>query len=397
VSNKEFSSLRVVEQGICPSIAYAGKLFADLGSDVLKVEPLTGDPLRSKPAVLPDVISSDTDAWFLYLNARKKSVGLDLKVGEGRRVFDRMLETADVLFQSSRDPGLETLDLAPHQLAQRFPHLVVVSVTPYGWKSERRYQPAEDLTLQAIGGISIGIGEAGRPPLKLPGNQSAYQAGVSAAIAAFGALLGSRGCFVDVAVADIWAGFYTGVDVANAHFGRSKKGRAGHRVHRAPYPRTIFACKDGYFAIQCTSRRHWQGFLSLVGREDLAEDPMFANRVTANDRYGDEADALFEPWFKERTKEEILELTLKLRIPGAPVYKTSEVVRHPHLQSRKYFRDVEFKGNQVKVPAPLYPRQDVTIGSHTSAPTLGEHTSTVLTELGFGEGDEARMREAGAI
>ena len=100
-----------------------------------------------------------------------------------------------------------------------------------------------------------------RVPLKLPGDQSAFQAGLCAAIAGVAGLFIRGGVLVDVSAADVWASFYTGVEVALAHFKRHNKRRAGHRVSGQPYPRTIFRCKDGYFAIQCGESRHWQSFL----------------------------------------------------------------------------------------------------------------------------------------
>lgn len=394
MSGRGFGSLRIVENGTCPSVAYAGKLFVDLGAEVIKVQPPQKLVSAEEKGAEP---SSARDGWRQFLDADKKSVGLDLLRAEARHVFLQLLESADVLFHSSRDAELEEWGLATDQLARKFPSLVVVSVTPFGWNSDRRLQPADDLTLQAVGGISIGIGEAGRPPLKLPGNQSAYQAGVAAGIAAFGGLLSGKGSFIDLATADVWASFYTGVEVANSYFGRNKKGRAGHRVHRTPYPRTVLPCKDGFFAIQCTSRRHWQNFLAMVGREDLAEDPLFKDRIAANDQHGDEADAIFEPWFKERTKQEIMDLTLKFRIPGAPVYNVSEVVGHLHLASRGYFVEGEVSGQGVKMPGSFYPRQDSSPREMNPAPRPGEHTSEVLAQLGFSEGDEERLQQAGAI
>ncbi|MEO5739018.1 MAG: CoA transferase [Vicinamibacterales bacterium] len=289
------AGIRVIELGAAAAIAYAGKLFGDLGAEITRVE------MRSNAA-------------------------LELPAGN------------HVLFCGWTEHE-EMSEVRPEAIAAQYPELVVAAVTPYGLKGEGRAWAADDLTLQAYGGISIGVGLPGEPPLKLPGNQTAYQAGLAAAIAAMGSLLAGRGALLDVSAADVWASFYTGVDVALAHFGRHKKLRAGHRVSGQPYPRTIFRCKDGYFAIQCGESRHWQGFLRMIGREDLLQHPLFANRFKANDEHGDACDALIEPWFRARAKDEILRECLEHKIPGAPVYDVREVVEHPHLRARGYFAD----------------------------------------------------------
>lgn len=163
---------------------------------------------------------------------------------------------------------------------------------------------------------------------------------------------------LDVSAADVWASFYTGVEVALAHFGRHVKKRAGHRAAGQPYPRTIYRCMDGFFAIQCGESRHWQGFLRMIGREDLATHALFSNRFKANDDHGDACDALVEPWFASRTKEDVLCQCLKHRIPGAPVYDIAEVYGHPHLNERGYFVPASLRGQTSKLPGHPYGRLD---------------------------------------
>jgi crotonobetainyl-CoA:carnitine CoA-transferase CaiB-like acyl-CoA transferase len=314
--------IHVTEVGGAAAVAYAGKLFADLGAEVTRVE----------------------------------------SGGATSQLFAR----SHVVFCGSIESAAAFQDDA-EAIAREHAHLVVVSVTPFGLRSEARRWAADDLTLQAFGGISIGVGLPDRAPLKLPGDQTAYQAGVSAAIAAMGALFSTQGALVDVAAADVWAAFYSGVDVALAHFGRHKKVRAGHRVAGQPYPRTIYRCKDGYFAIQCGESRHWRGFLEMIAREDLADHALFANRFKANDEHGDACDAMIEPWFLERTKDEILKACLDHKIPGAPVYDIGEVAAHPHLRERGYFA----KGNIYASMQAVRPERSAAESKHERPEGLG--------------------------
>ncbi|MGZ5092181.1 MAG: CoA transferase [Burkholderiales bacterium] len=359
-----YAGVSVLELGSGLAIGYAGKLFADLGADVTRVETESEPDHARSPALA------------LYLNASKQTLPLDLNAARGRSTLRERLAKTNVLFHAANERPFSGWALEPEQLAREFPRLVVVSVTPYGLDGDLRYAPADDLTLQALGGLSIGIGSPGRAPLKLPGNQSAFQAGLAAAIAGAGALHARRGVLIDVSAADVWASFYTGVEVALAHFGRHKKHRAGQRVSGQPYPRTIFRCKDGYFAIQCGESRHWQSFLRMIGHDDLVTHPLFANRFKANDEHGDACDALIEPWFLKRTKNEILEQCLEHKIPGAPVYDIREVVDHPHLKARAYF---------VTMPTP---KGAITMPGHPFA-GLGEHA--YLQRDAGGEGGTVEM------
>ncbi len=337
----------VLELGGGAAIAYAGKLFADLGAEVTRIRIKGGRNALDESAM--DAADGATNALALYLNAHKNSALIDPAGDGGRAALSGWFARGRVLLLAPMD-GTQAFTFEPEVIAAEFPHLIVVSVTPFGLKGEARHRPANDLTLQACGGISIGIGLPGQPPLKLPGDQTAFQAGLCAAISASAGLFNRGGVLIDVSAADVWASFYTGVEVALAHFGRHKKHRAGHRVSGQPYPRTIFRCKGGYFAIQCGESRHWQSFLGMIGRTDLAAHAMFANRFKANDEHGDACDALIEPWFLERTKDEILQCCLEHKIPGAPVYDIEEVVRHPHLHQRDYFVPVQANHRTVLVP-----------------------------------------------
>lgn len=341
------TGIRIVELGTSLAVGYAGKLFSDLGAEVTQVNTSKHEEW-----------SAPASALSLYLSAHKKAADVDLSSESGKVQLCDFLTQSCLVLQASNEQCYVEGKWSPERISQTFPHLIVVSVTPFGLKGEVRMWSADDLTLQAISGISIGIGSPGRAPLKLPGDQSAFQAGLAAAIAGLGALFQSKGMLLDVSAADVWASFYTGVEVALAHFGRHLKKRSGHRAAGQPYPRTIYRCKDGYFAIQCGESRHWQGFLRMIGREDLATHALFSNRFKANDEHGDACDALIEPWFASRTKEDILCQCLEHRIPGAPVYDIAEVYGHPHLNERGYFVPASMRGQTSKLPGHPYGRLD---------------------------------------
>lgn len=360
--NQPLSALEILEVGRNPALGYATRLYAQLGAHVTRVQDASDPPAH--------------EAMDVYLQAHQERVTYGHTGGPGLpAVLRARLPGTHLLFcEPAPAAGCD-----PSAIAAEFPHLVVVSVTPFGLDAP--VEVADDLTLQALGAISIGIGLPDRPPLKLPGNQTAFQAGLSAAIAALGVVISRQGALIDVAAADVWASFYAGVDVALAHFGRHRRTRAGQRAAGQPYPRTIYRCRDGYFAIQCGESRHWRSLLEMIGQAQLADHPFFANRFVANDVHGDACDAFIEPWFRQRTKAEILNECLAHTIPGAPVYDIPEVMSHPHLVERGFFTDVEVAGRRLRLPGPPY--ADFARGADTGSqagerPVSGDLNATAV-------------------
>lgn len=346
------AGIRVVEIGDVREVGYAGKLLADLGAEVTRVEQ--------------EGATGNAPALELCLNAGKRPSACDTVPGALRT----LLATCHIaLIGSVR--GERSGIPAAEQLAAEWPDLVVVSISAFGLRDDARGRAADDLSLQAHAGISIAIGASGKPPLKLPGEQTTFQAGVCGAIAALGTKFSGQGALIDLAALDVWIAFYSGVDVALAHFGRHGKQRRGHRVSGQPYPRTILRCKDGYFAVQCGESRHWQAFLEMIGRKDLLTDPLFANRFKANDEHADACDALVEPWFMARTKDEALRACLEYKIPGAPVYGIHEVVAHPHLAHRDYFRAIVTPRGRLTLAGDPF-------GSLTRAPDTVAHVPAAM-------------------
>jgi len=337
------AGVSVVEAGGGPAVAVAGRLLADLGATVTKVMPC---------------VEARSPAWALVLDEGKTIRDpADLsEVADGGKV--RMLLLGDP------DPSLPEVERC-----FACPRPTVVRVDAAG---------VDDLLWQAAAGICAGIGEPGRPPLKLPLDQSAQQGGLTLALAACASLLSNVPQEIVVSALDVWIAFFMGPDVANARFGRSKTRRGGHRGVGVPWPRTILACEDGYFAVQCATRDHWQRFLKLVDRPDLEGDALFADRIKANDERGEEADAAFAGWFARRTKAEILRDFLAAKLPGAPVLTIDEVAEQEHLRGRDAFRVVRSGEADVLAVNPPFllhgagrPAPPLTLGRDAAAPLEG--------------------------
>lgn len=370
--NAPLAGIIAVEYGPGAAVAYAGKLFAEMGATVVKIEPPGGDALRTHISTDLAGVTTHTN-WFAALNAGKQSLVVEDANSAQAAALWNLLERSAVLFHAAGNDGA----FSAARLSDEFPDLVVIELALFGRVQGQRGMPADDLTVQAMSGISLGIGEPEGVPLKLPGEQSGYQAGLCAAVAA-SAQLCAGGALIDLAAADVWASFYNGGEIANDYFGRKRRPRVGAKASRQPYVKGVFRCKDGYFAIQCIESRQWMVFLGMLGDESLTSNPLFANRAKATDQEADACNALLAPWFLMRTKDQLLNMCLENRIPSAPVYDIGEVLRHPQLNERGYFALADTARGTLAVPTHPFRGIGKTAVTPRRVPALGEHDGDVF-------------------
>ena len=183
--------IRVVECGHMVAAAYAGKLMADLGAEVIKVEEPSGDLARQRGPYPGHTPHPEKSGLFLYLNANKRGVTLNLEMAKGQELFQRLVKDADAVVHNYHPTRISSLGLEYEALAQHNPSLVMTSISPFGQTGPHREYTAHDLTMWSAGGIVFLGGAGGRPdlpPLKAAGQQAGFQAGVNAGIASLAAL-----------------------------------------------------------------------------------------------------------------------------------------------------------------------------------------------------------------
>lgn len=376
--------LRVVEVGGSTSSAYAGKLLADLGADVVKVEqPGTGDPSRHDGPFHGGVAHPERSGTFLYLNANKRSVAIDIDDDDGLETLVGLCGAADVVVLSSR-PSLATARRVPFELlAERNPGLIMATITPHGLTGPYADWHGYDLNTGALGGICGYLGDEGRPLLIPPGSIGELQAGLNAVIPILVSVLaGIEGQHIDISESDCWATVQNGIGIVEYVFGGRLFARRGTAVKSGPYPNAMFHCKDGVIRVMAMQRREWERFLHVIGDPAWADDPRFQDRIKMNELYSDELDAHLEAWMRDKTKEEIFTMCRDAGVPCGPLYTVEDLVEHPELG--KLFVEVEHPdaGAVVQAGFPYtLPASPATI--RRPAPRLGEHTEEVLREVGM--------------
>ena len=402
--NLALSSVTVLELGEDVSAPYCGKLLADYGADVIKVEPLEGDPARRHGPFPDDLPHPEKSALFLYLNTNKKSLTLDFSTASGARLLRRLVEEVDVLVENQASGRLETLGLSYRDLARLNPRLLMISVRPFGegpygsWK-------AGNLVSFASGGQMSLTGDPDREPLVNGGYQAEYQAGLNAFAAALTALWGLAGmevgqhvevsamecqsCVLEIYLPDY---AYRRSDVLSRRRGNINSAVIG-----------VYPCRDGYLGIHAMPRQ-FAALARAMGREDMVTDERFRDAVSRL-LHNDELMAEFYAWAATQTREEVHRLAGEFRAPVAPVLNLEDALASPQLRARRFFHEVDhpLAGRRV-YPGPAFrltdgPPSDGGWGWRAGrAPLLGEHNEEVFGELlGLGRPDLVRLRAAGVV
>ncbi|MBI3328577.1 MAG: CoA transferase [Nitrospinae bacterium] len=378
-----------VAQGV--SGPFCGKLLAEYGAEVIKVEPPTGDAARRCGPFARDEPHLERSLLFLYLNTAKRSVTLDLESRAGLRLFDALTRHADVLITDHPSAAL--------QATTGSPHLVHTSIRPFGSSGPCAEWPATELTVEALSGLMAIVGDPDRPPLKVGGEQAHYLAGLNAAVGTLLALeardrLG-LGQLVDISMQESLLSILGNIPLLYSHLGVVAR-RIGSRHHRT-HPTAIYPCKDGYVGIAAQTHPQWEALCLLVDQPELLVDPRF---TTGSQRaeHADVLDSLLLPWFLARTRHEVMQACQSRRIPVGLNCSIPEVLEDPQLAASAFFTAVEHPATgSAQYPGQAFSLEQ-TACVRRRAPFLGEHNEEIYEGwLGLSRGECARLRAQGVI
>lgn len=393
----------VVEYGEGVSVAHAGKLFADFGASVIKVERPEGDVLRRLGPFPDDVPDPEKAGHFLYLNTSKYGLTLNAETPTGRAILLKLLGRADAFLTNRPPKDLTAARLTYDHLKTTHPQLVVTTITPWGMDGPYRDHRATDLTMNAAGGFSWGIGMPDGPPLQMPYDQSEYQAGLSAAGATLAALFAryrtGRGQHVDIATAEVLACLFEDMYLPAFVFQGVMGRRQGFRNTLGRYPQTLVQCKDGYVSLSAPQKEQWVRFVKLMGEPEWSKNPRYRDRRAMAEQYPEEVDALLRPWFMERTKKEVFEQCRGAHVPFAPVRTIADVAEDAHSQERSLFVDVAHpRAGTVRQAAAPFKLTRSPWRVYRPAPLLGQHNADIYCgQLGYRPEDLVDLRRAGVI
>lgn len=374
---------------------YCTMLLADLGADVVKVEPPAGDMSRVLGPLPKDREGCDYGGYFASVNRNKRSVVLDLKAPEDREIFLRLAETADAVVENARVGVMDRLGLGYEVLRDRKPALVYVAIRGFGdprtGKSPYADWPAFDIVAQSMGGM-VGLtgprGSAGMPAGASVGD---LFPGTLAALGLVSALLSARtsgrGQFVDVAMYDAVLSLCENIVYKYAAEGRVERPRG--EGHPALCPFDVYETADGAVAIAAPAELHWALLCEAIGRSELVQDERTRN-VFARTRNRDFTNETVLAWTRPRSTRQVVE-ALAGRVPVGPVQTAEDIFNDPHARIREMLVEVEQPGANAPLTLAGAPIKltETPSGVYRRPPQVGEHTREVLAEAGI-EREERR-------
>jgi crotonobetainyl-CoA:carnitine CoA-transferase CaiB-like acyl-CoA transferase len=381
------SGLRVIELGVWVAAPSAGALLADWGADVIKVEPPTGDPMRAAFGSLGIAGDEFPNPAFAQDNRGKRSIVLDLRRPEARDQLEALLETADVFLTNLRPDALDALGLEPEATVVRHPRLVYGSVSGYGLRGDERNRPAYDIgAFWARSGLSVQLAtnEEGIP-LNVRGGIGDHVSGLATLAGLLAAILEQRhtggGRVVEVSLLRTGA-YVLGWDLSlQANLGKVAPAETRH-ANQTPLMNS-YRTKDGrwFFFMGLEADRHIDKVYRALGREDLHDDPRFADARTLRKNRA-EVIAVLDGIIAEHTLEEWAERLDREGVWWAPAQGPAEVLADPQLALNDAFVELhnDDGSTQRAVNGPVS-FSDVRVRPSAPAPRLGQHTDAVLAEL----------------
>jgi crotonobetainyl-CoA:carnitine CoA-transferase CaiB-like acyl-CoA transferase len=348
--------LRVIEVGTHVSAPFCARLLADLGADVVKVEPPDGDPSRQAGPFPGGVADPERSGLFHYANAGKRAVVADLDDPAGIEWLHELLAGSDVLVENLAPDVRARAGLDFDALAARHPHLIAVSLSPYGRSGPWAERPGCDLTAQAASSLPLGLGSEDRSPLRIPFDQGDYQAAFHGAAAALCALRerhrSGLGQGIDISTAQVMAYLVGGMHNVTVKNG-NRWARRGTLLGGAPYPTGFFTCADGFVCIASQTPAQWEAFLGLMDNpkwaKDEARNAIYLGLVDAKP-----AHRHFQEWLMGYTRAELLEMAAAEGIVMGVAQTVDEVLASEQFAYRGLWADVEIGDGGQRIPKAGY-------------------------------------------
>src|SRR2546426_2111980 len=370
-----------------------------LGADVLKIEPPGGEQSRRNR---PEVAGLDA-MFFLVFNSNKRSVAIDLKNGDGRALFLRMVERADVVVENFAPGVMEKFGLDYERLHATNPRIIMARIKGFGLSGPYSEYKSFDMIAQATGGIMSVTGFEDREPIRCGAATGDTGTGVPPAAAIMAAYIQrqrtGQGQLVEVAMQETVANLLRGRFVDHYREGKPSERRGNGLLGGVPggaYPCAPGGSNDyAYIYAQPINPGMWRDFAIAIGREDLLADPRCKDAKTRWENR-DALNAIIREWTSARTKHEVMAILSKAGVPCGATLDTGEILDDPHLNARGQIHTLEHK-TRGRIRLPGCPVHLSASEAPTSpAPLAGEHTAEVLSELlGLTTDEVAKLKAQG--
>ena len=384
---RPLAGVRVLELGNYIAAPTAGRMLADFGAEVIKVErPVTGDELRNWR-----LYAGDTSMLYRTINRNKKSIVLDLKKPQGRAIVLDLIRHSDVLLENFRPGTLEKWGLGPEELDRVNPDIIITRISAYGQTGPMSPRPGFAAVAEAFGGLRELVGDPDRPPVRVGVSIGDSIAGIYAAFGTMMALfqrertkvpLAHR--VVDVALNESVLSVMESLIPDYLAYGVNRE-RVGGRMEGIA-PSNAYPCSDGTtIVIAGNGDAIYQRYMEIIGRPDLASDPGLQSNAQRWQRR-EELDAAIGEWSITYTRDQALQILDEAGVPSGPIYTAADICADEQYASRNMIQPfkVDIGADEPKTvgfPGIVPVIGQASLPIRSVGPDLGQHTREVLSSL----------------
>lgn len=390
---------------------YCGKQFADLGADVILIEPVMGSPVRRDGPFVDDRAHIEFSLPFAYFNAGKRGIAIDLDRPEGQRILRQLADGTDLIVETEKPGTMNARSLDHAALSVRNPRLVMTSITPFGQTGPYAKYEAEDIVALALGGLLYLGGYPDTSPIAAYGNQAYLAAAQFASVASMIALLSvdtgreRAGQHVDVSIQECVT---MGLETAVQYYDLEKTVRKRTSGQQIMAGVGVFNCADGHIYLMAggiASTQFWENLVRWLMDEGVEAAGQLLEPVWASHDYLATSEAkaifseLFAPFARKHTKSYLYQTGQSRRIPICPINTPRDILTSRQLDYRNFFISQEHapSGRRLDVPGAPYRLGATPWHQQRPAPRLGEHTSEILTALGYEHSARTALLKSGVV
>ena len=396
LSPAALDGVRVIEMGQLIAGPFAGKTLGEFGAEVIKIEPPgAGDPLRNWR-----MLKDGTSVWWQMQSRNKRSMALDLRDPEGQEVARSLIAQADVLIENFRPGTLEGWGMGYEALCEINPRLIMLRISGYGQSGPYRDLPGFGSIGEAMGGLRHLTGEPGRVPVRCGISIGDTLAALHGVIGVMMALYhrdanGGKGQVIDVALHEAVFNVMESLIPEYSAFGEVREAAGSALPGIAPS--NAYRCNDGYVLIAGNGDSIFRRLMTVIGRDDLGDDPALANNAGRVARV-DELDEAIGAWTAGRSAQAALDALSAARVPAGKIYSAKDIAEDPHYRARDMIvRQTTRDGYDIDVPG-IVPKLTGTPGTiRAAAPKLGDDTDAVLQQFGYARSAIDALRAKGTI
>jgi len=392
-----------------------GKILADLGADVIKIERPGGDPGRSIGGFWGDVPDPEKSLYWFAYNSNKRGITLNIETADGREIFRRLVKTADFVIESFPPGYMDKLGIGYSDLSSLNKGIIMASITPFGQEGPYRDYKDSDIVIMGMSGTMYQTGESDGPPVHISMSQACLHAGADAAVGSMIAYyyreMTGEGQHVDVSMQQSAAWFQANAvptwELNKRILKRAGAFRAG--MSKDVGQRQVWPCKDGYVFFNViggrTGAKTLSALVEWMDSEGLATDFLLNMDWDSFDMFTvtrEEMDSISEPvgkFFRRHTRKELLESAVPRGVSIGPLSSMQDLLNDECLNTRNFWKEIEHPelGTSITYPREFVKSSENDCSIQFRAPLIGEHNEEVYKEIGLSQQELIRLKQAGTI